>query len=123
MFLVDREAIWAVVLIHGVGFTRPGVALEQFFKALQENGQELEQIGSPEVRMLKKASERLPPPKYTKTSYEDPNQNVLLTDRFPMHLRNANVKNPKPGESLGGPQREQCSLKCSGLTFQLLVIT
>ena len=56
-----REPIWAVLVVHGVGFTRPGQTLESFisgFRTLRGNG--FDEIGSPEVLMLDKAAETLP---------------------------------------------------------------
>ena len=93
----EPEPIWAVLVIHGVGFTRPGETLENFVTGLRENGygDRIKEIGSPQVRMLMKAEEKLPSCEYTERDYQDPR--VPLKDRFPMHLRNVRIENPTAG--------------------------
>ena len=89
-----HEPIWAVLVVHGVGFTRPGQTLESFisgFRTLRGNG--FDEIGSPEVLMLDKAAETLQPHAYEEHA-SDPK--ISLDDRFPMHRRWIRMTNPRP---------------------------
>ena len=88
-----REPVWAVLVVHGVGFTRPGQTLESFisgFRTLRGNG--FDEIGPPEVLMLDKAAETLQPHSYEEHA-SDPK--ISLRDRFPMHRRWIRMTNPR----------------------------
>ena len=88
-----REPIWAVLVVHGVGFTRPGQTLESFISGLRtsrSNG--LDEIGPPEVLMLDKAPETLQPHAHEEHA-SDPK--ISLRDRFPMHQRWIRMTNPR----------------------------
>jgi hypothetical protein len=89
------EPVWAVLVVHGVGFTRPGQTLESFLSGLRTlSGNHLEEIGPPEVLMLDKAQETLPPHAHAEHRSDS---EIPLRDRFPMHRRRTRIENPRAG--------------------------
>jgi len=91
----EREPVWAVLVVHGVGFTRPGQTLESFISGLKTlSGNRLEEIGPPEVLMLDKAQETLPPHAHAEHVSEP---TIPLRDRFPLHRRRTRIEKPRAG--------------------------
>src|ERR1044071_5613755 len=89
------EPVWAVLVVHGVGLSRPGQTPERFLSGLLTlSGSRLEEIGPPEVLMLDKAQETLPPHAHAEHT-SDPK--IPLRDRFPMHRRRTRIENPRAG--------------------------
>jgi hypothetical protein len=78
---------WAVVVIHGVGDTGPGVTLEAFVPpfAARSNGNLVEDE-PPEVRLLPDPNPEVPS-----------GRRATLDERFPMALRRARVGQPRAG--------------------------
>jgi hypothetical protein len=90
------EPTWAVLVVHGVGFTRPGQTLDSFMSGLEStNGSRLRETGPPSVLMLDKSPEEIPPHKYEDRPADLPR--VSLPERFPMHLRQIRIDTPHNG--------------------------
>ncbi len=84
------EPTWAVLVIHGVGDTGPGVTMEAFVPPLLEASQgNLVAIEPPEVRLLAETA--------AAPTAEGRSSHVPLADRLPMHLRRVHVRHPRPG--------------------------
>ena len=89
------EPTWAVLVVHGVGLTRPGLTLQAFMQGLRQSVPHLQESEPPEVRMLPEP-DPVPPP-HSPVPLTPPAGPVILAGRFPMHLRWAQVNQPRNG--------------------------
>lgn len=73
---------WAVVVIHGVGFTQPGETLERFFGVVSEQ-RNLQPVGTPEIKLLDHhdtARKRFP--MYTRRAQAGDDQAALFAEVY-----------------------------------------
>jgi len=73
--MAKSNETWAVVVIHGVGFTQVGATLERFFRGVCEN-RRLSPVGGPEIHLLEHAN--------------------ITEGRFPMYMRRAKTQGEQP---------------------------
>ena len=87
---------WAVLVVHGVGDTGPGVTVDNFVSALAANNEGLHPDGRVEVHWL-----RDPPPPLSKNAPVSAKRCSRLRDRqgeplFPVHIRRVKVGGATP---------------------------
>ena len=82
---------WAVLVVHGVGDTGPGVTVDNFLWSLVDSGAKLQPDGQQEVRW---ATEPLPGDASPGASGGSPgaDRGGALPATFPIHVRRARVK-------------------------------
>src|SRR5262249_20721413 len=96
----ERPPTWAVVVVHGVGITRPGDTLQAFVPPfVRASGGNLEETAPPQLRLLyarhrhprcgldRKAEDGFEP--------EPPPEDASIDDLFPMHFREVQVQNAR----------------------------
>jgi hypothetical protein len=89
--MADR---WAVVVVHGVGDTGPGVTVDTFLSSLTPQRPRLSPDGKVEVHLLPDMQPPGKPPA--------PGTTNALNATFPMHVRRAAILAPSTGP-VGGP--------------------
>ena len=86
---------WAVLVVHGVGDTSPGVTVDTFLSSLKSERPRLRPDGRVEVHQL---PDTQPPQRPL-----DPNTTNSVNATFPMHVRRAAIL-PQVGGPDGGPE-------------------
>lgn len=95
------EPVWGVVVVHGVGITRPGDTVYNFLSTIQTmdkarhgpGSNVLEVTAPPEVALLKCVDPDPPDP-----TLRPPVTNPDTEDRFPVHTRQVTVTDPATGQ-------------------------
>src|SRR5438132_6306590 len=93
-----RDAIWGVILIHGVGDTGPGVTLDAILPTLRETNSGLIEIAQPEARLLPEPIPGLPPRQPAPPVTPETTSTIPVDGRFPVHLRQFRVDKPRAGD-------------------------